>query len=223
MLCRYFDESADNHSYSLKDLLYNLPFIHRAYNLTFKSQPELFIPIKEPLFVKKSNSTECFFRAEIEKSFELRYTLGKLPKIFEHDKGIPDKFIIRTRNNFRWEFGKKQKDDNLRRITNFHKKIRKKTYYIYGPTRLWYIKRDGKIKGLIDRSSLTITFSAMHKLSELARYSPSSLAKHFNSRHNWLLSEFISKSLYQFIDEISAEITGQEFMIPAMRSRELSF
>jgi len=58
----------------------------------------------------------------------------------------------------------------------------------------------------------------MHRLSELARYSPKSLANHFESRHNWLLSEFISTALYQFIDEISSEITGQEFMVPGIRA-----
>lgn len=58
----------------------------------------------------------------------------------------------------------------------------------------------------------------MHRLSELARYTPTLLAKHFEAQHNWLLSEFIARALHQFVDEISAEITGQEFMIPGRES-----
>ena len=54
----------------------------------------------------------------------------------------------------------------------------------------------------------------MHKLSELARYSPQSLAKHFDGRYNWLLSEFIAIAPLQFLDEISCEMTGYEFMPP---------
>jgi hypothetical protein len=58
----------------------------------------------------------------------------------------------------------------------------------------------------------------MHRLSELARYSPTLLAKHFESRHNWLLSEFIASSLHQYMDQISAEITGFQIMVPGIRS-----
>ena len=59
----------------------------------------------------------------------------------------------------------------------------------------------------------------LHKLSELARYTPNILAKHFESQHNWLLSEFINLSLPQFIDEIAAELTGHEFMTPGYSPR----
>jgi hypothetical protein len=43
-LCRYFGESVNKNTYSLKDIFYNLPFVHRAYHLTFVSEQELFIP-----------------------------------------------------------------------------------------------------------------------------------------------------------------------------------
>jgi hypothetical protein len=36
---------------------------------------------------------------------------------------------------------------------------------------------------------------------------------------NWLLSEFTSLSLTQFIDEIAAELTGHEFMPPGYAPR----
>jgi hypothetical protein len=60
---------------------------------------------------------------------------------------------------------------------------------------------------------------ALHRLSELARYTPDLLAQHFDSHHNWLLSEFITLALDQFTDEISAEMTGHEFMPPGVASR----
>ncbi len=103
---------------------------------------------------------------------------------------------------------------NVQELVGYHRKIRETLYYIHGPTRLWYLKRGGNVKGLIRRSSLTITFAAMHRMSEMARYTPSLLARHFDCQHNWLLSEFIATARSQFIDEISSEITGQEFMIP---------
>jgi hypothetical protein len=58
----------------------------------------------------------------------------------------------------------------------------------------------------------------MHRLSELSRYDPIALSKHFECQHNWLLTEFILAASSQFIDEISAEITGQEFFMPGRKS-----
>ncbi|MEM9510415.1 MAG: YaaC family protein, partial [Cyanobacteria bacterium P01_E01_bin.35] len=123
-----------------------------------------------------------------------------------------DKYIIRSKKRFDWN------KNDLNKIKRYHRKVRKHLFYIHSPQRLWYLKRSGNMANLIDRSSLTITFAAMHKLSELARYSPMLLAKHFDSKHNWLLSEFIANAPSQFIDEIASEITGQEFMIPGVKS-----
>jgi len=46
------------------------------------------------------------------------------------------------------------------------------------------------------------------------------LRKHLETQHNWLLSEFIATACTQFIDEISSEITGQEFMTPGRMGTE---
>lgn len=217
-LCQDLDEPANNQTYTLKKLLYNLPYIHRAYSLTFESEQEIFIPISEPRFVRKDDSSESWFCTEIkDKRYTNSDTLSQLPTEFEQDCGVNDKFVIRKRKQFSWQDGQQHESDNLQRLTKYYRNVRKHLYYMYGSSRLWYIKLSGNISGLIDRSSLTITFAAMHKLSELALYSPITLAKYFDSEHNWLLSRFINTALYQFIDEISSEITGQEFMIPGVR------
>jgi YaaC-like Protein len=63
-----------------------------------------------------------------------------------------------------------------------------------------------------------MTFAAMHRLSELAHYTPMKLARHLDCQHNWLRSEFVATACSQFVDEISSEITGQEFMIPGRKA-----
>jgi hypothetical protein len=70
---------------------------------------------------------------------------------------------------------------------------------------------------VIERCSLTLTYAAMHRLSELARYEPHRLAGHLEASYNWLLNEFIAIALHQFTDEIASEITGLDFMIPGTR------
>ncbi len=93
-LCNYFDEPTNNEEYSLYEMMYNMPFIHRAFDLTFKSPPELFIPIENPRFVKKTNSTEAWFCAEItDEKYRSQHILNKLPSTFEKDIGVTDKLL----------------------------------------------------------------------------------------------------------------------------------
>ncbi|MBS4040983.1 MAG: hypothetical protein KGZ81_10350 [Flavobacteriales bacterium] len=217
-LCTYLNEPSLSETFTLRDIFYNLPFIHRAYNLTFENQPELYIPIVNPHFVKQTTNPKSWVCAEIiDKKYQNQNTINKLPAGYERDMGFPDKWIIRRTNRFNWNSGVANKAANFTRLKNYHQATRKQIQYIYGNNKLWYIKRGG-VPNIIDRNSLTLTFAAMHKLSELARYRPTSLARHFESQHNWLLSEFIDIALYQYIDGISSEITGKEFMIPGRRN-----
>ncbi len=139
------------------------------------------------------------------------HTVNKLPSGWEVDVSITDTFVIRKKKRFRWKG-----HDTLRisKYCSYHKSLRKDLHYIYSSQRLWYLKRSHGPGGFINRSALPLAFAAMHKLSELARYSPDLLGKHFEGRYNWLLSEFISVAPAQFIDALSSEMTGHEFMPP---------
>jgi hypothetical protein len=211
-LAKYLGEPADKESYSLKDVLFNLVYIHRAFDLTFKSTPELFVPIRNPQIVRSKATYESWFCAELEGKYANERVVAKLAPRYERDHGITDRYLIRARRRFRWE--PRKKAASLARFRNYHRRLRCDLYYIHSPQRLWYIKRSGNVPGIISRSSLTLTFAAMHRLSELSRYAPDCLARHFEGQHNWLLSEFITVAPMQFIDEVSSELTGREFMIP---------
>ncbi|HEX3036591.1 MAG TPA: YaaC family protein [Thermodesulfobacteriota bacterium] len=217
-LCGHLSESANGEIYTLKDLLFNLPYIHRAFDLSYSSTPELFIPISNPKIVRSTTTHEAWFCAELKDKYANQNTINKLPIGFEKDISVHDKTIIRYRHRFNWR--PRNINASIQRYTNYHQRIRKHLFYIYGPQRLWYFKRDGNLPGLIQRSSLTLTFAAMHKLSELSRYTPDKLSKHFDGGYNWLLSEFIATAPLQFIDEVSSEMTGREFMIPGRASNK---
>ena len=217
-LCSHLGEPANGNTHSLADLLYNLPYIHRAYDLTFESSKELFIPIADPRIVKSSRTHEAWFVAELHGKYATQKTLAKLPKGYEQELGDPDKFMIRRKKRFNWTGT--DRPASIARYRSYHKTLRSHVHYICGSQRLWYIKRGGNIPALISRSSLTLAFAAMHKLSELSRYTPDRLARHFECQHNWLLSEFIESAPAQFLDEISSEMTGREFMPPGRSSRK---
>jgi YaaC-like Protein len=216
-LCRYLGETANDETYDLKNILYNLPYIHRSFCTTFRSARELFIPADDLRFVRKRSSSEAWFCCDIrEPRYQNEHIFDTLPG-FERDAGVRDRFIVRKHTRFRWEHGG-ARASNIQRLTAYHKRVRQSVRYIYGISRLWYLKRDYG-GACSNRSSLTLTFGALHRLSELSRYSPDVLDRHFNAQHNWLLSQFIDRALDQFIDEISAEITGYDFMLPGYVSR----
>jgi len=218
-LCRTIGENCKSDTINLKDILRNLPYIHRAYTLTYTSDSELFIPIEKPHFVVMNRKNKVYFVAEITSHFANNHTINKLPDCYERDLNFKDRFVIRDKKCIKWNFGKSEEKSNVTRLLNYIKRIRKNTYYIFGNEYLWYIKRNNKIPGVLNRSSLSLAYAGMHRLSELSRYNPLALSKHFISKHNFLLNEFINLAPRQFIDEIASEITGKEFMIPGTRSK----
>lgn len=211
-LCGHLGEPSRGEIYTLKELLYNLPNIHRSFELTYSSDKELFFPITNPYIVRSNTTHESWLIAELTEKYANKHMINKLPKTFEREISINDKWIIRAKKRFNWY--PNQRSASLKRYKTYHRALRKDIYYINGGSRLWYIKRGGNIQGIIPRSTMTLTFAAMHRLSEIARYTPNKLSRHFECQHNWLLSEFISSAPNQFIDEISSELTGHEFMLP---------
>lgn len=221
-LCEYLQEPirASEPSYSLKDIFYNLPFIHRAFQLTFKQNayPDLFIPIKKPRFVFDKSRKEGWFETQLESEHSTNRVLGNISG-FSIDRRYENKqfYTIRRNKTFTWQTSRnKPSAASLKDFERYHRNIRSRLITIYSPNNLWYIKRMDLIH-VIKRNPLPLIYSAMHRLSELARYEPNSLKKHLEKNHSWLLSEFLTKSPLQFIDEISSEITGKDFRVTGFR------
>ena len=47
-LSEYYGEGETRTHHLVKDILFNLPFIHRTFGLTYTSQPEMFVPLRHP-------------------------------------------------------------------------------------------------------------------------------------------------------------------------------
>ena len=205
--------------YDLKHILYNLEFIHRAYHLTYGGS-ELFIPIVNPRFVHDKSRKKGWFEAQLEAEHSSRATVTKLIG-FGLDNKYDNSFCytIRRNKDFDWEAPRnKPTGRSLNSLSRYHLKIRKQLRYIYSPNNIWYIKRKDLRNVIIDRSTLPLTFIAMHRLSELSRYHPQMLKNHLEQKASWLLSEFITKSMVQFIDQISSEMTGMDFRMTGFRA-----
>lgn len=219
-LCEYLEQPITTKiSYTLRQLLYNLVYIHRSYCLTYPKEAakELFIPIERNYFIRDSIEKKIYFIMELDKSFASGHTANKIASNFSSDD-IEQNREVRFNHFFEYEgtfaISKLIKNPDFR---NFHKEIRFNTQYIAGSSKRWYIKRDD-VDDSIAIGSLPIAMAAMHRLSEMSRYDPLRLSKTLDSNCNWLLSEFIRNSPLQFIDEVASEITGFELSTPRSSS-----
>ena len=216
-LSKCLGEEACKKNYSVYTLLYNIPCIHRAFSITYNAS-ELFIPINHDSFVFDSSLKKGWFQFFVDKTYSSKKILGYLPKCFEivpNDKD--DISIVRFRKRFDWNKSENIKC-RLKGLSSYHGKIRKDIHYVLGDSKLWYIKKDlPKNPDVINRGSITLIFATMHWLSELVRYNPKKFNQMMQTKQNWLLHEFVDTCLYQYIDEISAEMTGVDIMCPGIR------
>lgn len=220
-LCKYLGESVAKKNYSVKDLLYNIPCIHRTFVISYPESAELFIPVSK-VFFDTDNCTpkNCFIRFVVDK----RYSSGTVTKYIPNSIFVPTLDqqpeigkCYKVKTNFTWDIHKQQ-HERLKELLKYHKKYRSYFHYIHGQQLLWYIKKD--LPGnqhLINRSSMTLIYGVMHWMSELVRYNPALFNRLLHSKYNWLLKEFVEISLPQFVDEIASEITGSIILNPGYR------
>lgn len=217
-LAEYYKLNLHKDTFSLKDILYNIPFVHRSFTVTYKGTQNLFIPIVNTHFVKQKQGKEAWFCAEITDQKYCKKSFFAKQGGWEHDKGQDGKFIIRRKHRFRWDTSRGvKKADRIKNLVKYHNKIRRDIKYIHGAQRLWYYKRNDKEEQILHWPIPILIFTAMHRLSELTRYDPKRLRRHFECQHNWLLSVFLNLATDNFIDQIASDITGHELMIPGYR------
>lgn len=210
-------DTDQRNEYSLKQILYNLVFIHRAFVLTFTKEDEIFVPLKSAKYVQKDGTEESWLEIVSDQKFDINIISSNLPAGLEPDIGAGP-HIFRTKKRFKWKRGAGDMPGNLTRISNVNSRFRKNILYIRGQPSSWYLKLPSLSRNSIDRSNISLMLGAMHRLSELARYDPLRLQLLLETQQNWLISEFIGNAPIQFLDEISTEITGENLATPFVRA-----
>ncbi|WP_172971447.1 YaaC family protein [Palleronia sp. THAF1] len=213
-LCAYFDEPRQNNEeYCVRDLLYNLPHIHRAFCMTQTTweKNELFIPLMNCGYYRIGQQREIFFRGELSPNWTSGHTINKAPNAFEEDFHDEDVQAIRMRK--RTTYTGNSDAVKIRALKRINKRIRKHIFPIFDAPGVWYLKRsevDSSNLGYIKRSPIILSFAALHRLSELSRYDPKQLEAHFAKKYGWVLQEFLARTLDQLLDDFTTEITGRE-------------
>lgn len=217
-LSKYLGEDAQRNTYSVYDILYNIPCVHRAFSITY-ARPELFIPIKNIGFCLYTDKAKGWLQFEVDKRYSNGTALKNIPSTYESlPNNTKEKYLMRSKKRFDWDIHDRNKTTKLKNLSEYHKKVRKDIHYIVGDTRLWYLKK--KMPGSdpkLNRNSITLIFAVMHWLSELVRYNPLKFESLMKTKQNWLINEFVQIALHQYIDEISCEITGTDIMTPGYK------
>jgi hypothetical protein len=219
-LAAYLDEPETATGHTMKELLGNLPYIHRAFRHTYASQTELFIPLVKPVYRQHPTDAYVWFSAEVQGRFADQRTLRALPSRFEVDAGWDEKCVIRTRKRVKWcrrGNSKQDREEARKRLWHLHKTTRLDVKCISGALDYWYLKRPGSPTAPIRRYDMTIAMAAMHRLRELSRYDPKGLVRYLEGKENWLISEFIQLAPRQFLDELVCEMTSLEIRLPGVR------
>lgn len=212
-LSQYFGESESSFCHSLEDVLYNLVCIHRTYCLSYENKKERFIPLKNIAYVRDSTTGGVKLLAEVVDDVDLGFYRERLPEevIFLPGGGR----VLESVSSIKWMSVNSPTQLELDELCSLNAKLRRVFHYINGSHTLWYLNTKGECE--INRMPITLSLAAMHRLSEVCRYKPSKLESYLDGQENWLLSEFISMSPSQFLDEIASEITGHQIMIPNVR------
>ena len=133
-LCFYLNEKiSTTEEYTLKDIFYNLPFVHRAYQSTYKQQAELFIPILNPRIVHDKKNKKCWLEIQLEAEHSNKKVLTDLQGYSLDNAYNNDEFFtLRRDKKIDWVAPRNipneaQKD----KLLNYIKNRRAELTYIY--------------------------------------------------------------------------------------------
>ena len=136
-LSRYLGEESTPQNYSVFDLLYNLPCVHRAFSITYGCA-ELFIPIRDVKYVVNTGEKKGYIQFLIDERYANGNSLRYVPKQFEKINDTNDtSFFMKKKDGFSWDVHENIKL-RLNNISRYHSEVRKDLHYIFGDTRLWY-------------------------------------------------------------------------------------
>jgi hypothetical protein len=215
-LSSYLGETETVRHHTMKELLFNLPYVHRTYCLTYRSQRDMFVPLKNPKFVVNIDSKEAYFGADISEDFPLQGIRNRLPSTLLLDSSAGPR-AIRSVAHVTLSKPTRITSADLTSIADLNRQLRRDLHYINATETLWYATLKVNGPRQLARFSLTVTLAAMHRLSEICRYRPLELNAFMSSHENWLLTEFIRSAPGQFLDAVASEITGYQFLLPNVR------
>ena len=198
--------------HTLQSVLYNLPYVHRAYSLTYSNTTERFFPLTYVALMRDELSRRARLQADVPARYNSGHFIKSLPSGWEKTPSNGPDVTMRRKKGIKW-LGN-DVDGSLDRLANYNRSARKDLDIVYAPQNRWYLRKNVSSDDSMPHPSPVLTLAAMHTLSELCRYDPKRMKRHFDARHNFLLAEFVRQAPAQYLHAVACEISGREFLRP---------
>lgn len=78
-LSRYLGENVDKQTHNIKDLLYNIPCVHRSFAITYTGTTELFVPIRNLKFIREDTTSKAWVQFDLDARYANASILRYLP------------------------------------------------------------------------------------------------------------------------------------------------
>lgn len=138
-LSRILDEPDQRQEYTVYDLLYNLPCVHRTFTITNTDATELFIPISDVSFTLTNNADaakrEVYIRFRVDSIYDNYRMRNYLPNKVKYTIPPGDEVpYYRIKKQFKWNIHESM-SGRLNALIKYHKDAR--NYYTI-PTLLYH-------------------------------------------------------------------------------------
>src|SRR5262245_10552075 len=81
-LIGYYGEQESSRTHTLRQLFFNMVFIHRTYALTFRSQKEMYLPLTKCEYRMERKTKRVYLTANISEKEALKPAVNRLPQSF---------------------------------------------------------------------------------------------------------------------------------------------
>ena len=194
---------------SIKELLFQIPYVHSTYSSTYKipRKNEAFIPLaanQSPRFMyNKSNKIKLVVNLD---QHYFKQSATAIPD--DILSAVPSQLMVNDEMPFQLVSKEFLRKKELKSVYN---DLRRCFSYISADRRIWYLRKTSEDM-FSEICPMIIELAIVHRFSEIVRYKPEQMAELMHTKENWLIHEFLSLVLDQFMDEIACEITKQEIM-----------
>jgi hypothetical protein len=126
----YLGETEALRVHTLKELFFNLPYIHRTYCLTYTQQTDMYIPFTECQYVCDKTLGRAFLRATLSKDFSAKRVIKRLRPAFVIDADCDDGRTVRSATSVSFGRPRRPTDADLANLTTLNRQVRNDLYYI---------------------------------------------------------------------------------------------
>ena len=194
----------------MKMLLGAVPFVHNAYITTYglSKKKECFLPLRDgfPPEFSICSDKKIHLSVKLKKEYFSK-TAVRLPE--EIKESFRESFLIDTNDPFTLI---SREGFEIEELKEKYCGLRSHFTYITSDQRIWYLKKFNAENKALRLNDLTLIFALTHRFSEIVRYRPEQMKLILDGKENWIVHEFLTMALDQFIDRLAAEITKREIM-----------